>query len=136
MTFGAKITLLLVAVALYLSGLLTWIFDHWFFINLGFGPEPRPARTWWLHAHSVIGIGFLILFGYLIHSHLRPGWKRRKRRLSGTVLTCFLGLLILTVPFLFYASDDWLKAFAGWLHTYIGIAGLMPFLVHWRFRQK
>jgi hypothetical protein len=122
-------------ILMYFSGVITWVLTHWIKFNGGFGPEPTPLRTWWLDVHSIIGLFFMVLFGYLFHSHVRPSWRLRRRRRSGFVLTSGIVLLLLTVPALFYLSNEFAKSQIALFHTYLGLVMFLPFAVHYFFRR-
>src|ERR1035437_8044871 len=92
-----KYILLLTLSTMYVSGLITWIMTHWFLIDSGFGNEPSPFRLFWLQMHSVIGLWYLILFGYMFHAHVRPSWKKGRRIKTGVALTSVLIILCATV---------------------------------------
>jgi hypothetical protein len=133
---GLKTILLSTLSLMYLSGAVTWILSYWFQVDSGMGPEPTPFRVWWLDVHSVIGLFFMVLFGYLLHSHVRPSWRLRRRRKSGAVLTAGICLLLVTVPGLFYLSNEWAKTQVALFHTYFGLFMFFPFAVHYFFRKR
>jgi hypothetical protein len=118
--------------ALYATGLAAWLLVSRFQVDRGYGPEPRPARLWALHAHSVTGLLFLGLFGYLWRVHLEPGIGRPRRRPSGLLLAGALALLFLTVPLLFYAAGAAARAWTVRLHEWLGALLPLPFLLHRR----
>ena len=87
-------------------------------------------RTYWLQLHSVIGLWFLALFGYLFHSHVRPAWRRRRKLKTGTSFTAVLIFLCATVPGIFYFSNEVLKNYTAAAHTYVGLFAIAFFLFH------
>lgn len=125
-----KAALLWTSALLYGSGLAVWALAKCFTTDEGYGPQPSPWKPSVLHAHSVAGLFFLVLFGYLWSVHVEPGLKQRKKRKSGwTLLACF-GILFATVPVLFYAVDETARSGAALLHTWLGAVLLAPFLIH------
>lgn len=124
---GILIAALLV---LYLSGAAVYLFKGWWQVDRGMGPEPQPLQITSLQAHSVCGLVFLILFGYLWATHVLPGWRRRRRLKTGVTMAAMCLVLFATVPFLFYASHEGLKSSMVWVHTYLGLASLIPFAAH------
>jgi hypothetical protein len=126
-----KAILLSTLTFLYATGLVTWILSHWFFVHTAFGLERSPFKSFWMQIHAIIGLGFLVIFGYTIGVHVIPSWKRRKKRFTGALLTCTIGLLTLTVPGLFYITIDSLKDSFEFAHTYVGLASLGIFLLHY-----
>lgn len=132
---GTKKTLLITLGLLWASGVVTWIMGSWFQVDDGLGPAPSPFRIWWLQLHSVTGMFFMILFGYLWHAHVRPSWMRRRRIWSGGVLTAALIVLIVTVPLLFYVINETVKSQVALVHTYLGLALVLPFFYHYFFAR-
>ncbi len=117
---------------LYLTGLADWILQNWFKINLGFGVAPRPSAIWFLRTHAIFGLTFLMIFGYLIRTHIQPGLRTRRQIVSGLLVLSPIVFLILTVPFLYYAGDESFKQIVAAVHTYVGLVLFLPFLLHSR----
>jgi hypothetical protein len=131
-----KAALLGTSAVLYLTGLAVRLLDARFQTDQGYGPEPSPLKPWALHAHSVAGFVFFILFGYLWHAHVEPGLGRRKKKLSGLTLLAAFAVLFATVPLLFYAAGETTRARTAAVHTWLGAALLAPFLLHLRAKRS
>lgn len=126
-----KAALLWTSAFLYMSGLAVWLLATRFQTDNGYGGlESSPWKPAVLHAHSVAGLAFLGLFGYLWSAHVEPGLKQRKKKRSGLTLLAFFAILFLTVPFLFYATGETVRSSAAWVHTWLGAVLLAPFLFH------
>jgi hypothetical protein len=125
-----KSVLLWTSGLLYATGLAVWALAKWFSVDDGYGLQPSPWRPTALHAHSVAGLIFLVLFGYLWSAHIEPGLKQRKKKRSGVVLLACFGVLFLTVPVLFYAVNESARSAAAVVHTWLGAVLLVPFLIH------
>ena len=125
-----RYSLYFASAALFATGAYVWATGIWFQIDSGFGLGPPAARSTALQAHGVFGLGFLILFGYLLSSHVRPGLRGRKRRTSGWTLLSAIGVLIVTTPILYYASNETLKDWASRTHSWVGLACALPFALH------
>ncbi len=132
---GFKRLLLSATGLLYLSGLGVWLLATRFQTDSDYGPEPLPLKTSVLHLHSVVGLVFLGLFGYLWSVHIEPGLKQRKKIRSGWALLSAFIVLFLTVPALFYATHASTRAAASLVHTWLGAILLAPFLIHWRAKR-
>jgi len=116
--------------ALYVTGVVVFILGQFWQVDRGFGLEPSPWKLTFLQMHSIVGLFFMFLFGYLWATHITPGWRRRKKRGTGAAMTGVCIVLFLTVPFIFYATHEDLKAVSVWIHTYLGLVALLPFLYH------
>jgi hypothetical protein len=138
MKLGArfKTAFLLTSGFLYISGLAAWLLARYFLVDQGYGAEPSLLKPWALHAHSVAGFLFLVLFGYLWRAHVEPGLKHRKKKRSGLTMIAFLGVLFATVPLLFYLTGETARAWTAAVHTWLGAAALAPFLYHLRSKRN
>lgn len=115
---------------LYLSGTTEWLLKSFFQVDNGMGPEPRPSEIWILRFHGTLSLGVLMLIGYVLRAHVVPSWKANRGKKSGLPLTFYIFAIILTVPFLMYLTDEKMKATAEQIHTYLGLALIVPFLIH------
>ena len=128
-----KTALLWTSAILYATGIAAWALAATRFQTNGdYGPEPSPLKPLLLHAHSVAGLVFLGLFGYLWHAHIEPGLGRQKKKRSGLTLVAALAVLFSTVPLLFYLAGEEPRAWTAAVHTWLGAALLAPFLYHLR----
>ena len=129
-----KYSLYLSLISLYATGVLVWILNTWFHADKGLGPEPSPLALPSLHIHSILGLWFLMVFGYLFHSHILPGLRRQQKLKSGWTILSVCLILILTVPGLFYFTDESFKSVTSLIHIYVGLASILIFAVHLRTR--
>ncbi len=133
-----KIIFLFSVLGLYLSGLLYFIFDHFFKISGAFGTENHAWQLPTLHVHAILGLLFLFLFGYVYGMHIEPGLKGTRRRFSGIVMVGVIILLSVSVPGLYYLTDGNFKSGTVFVHTYLGLVAPVPFLLHllWKERRR
>jgi hypothetical protein len=115
---------------LYLSGTTEWALKNFFQVDKGMGPEPHPAEIWFLRLHGTISLAVLMLIGYVLRAHVLPSWKARRGIRSGLLLTTYVSVIILTVPGLMYLTDENLKSKVEILHAYLGLALIIPFVLH------
>ncbi len=92
------------------------------------------TKMWTLRSHSILGLWFFFLFGHLYSKHIGPKLRRDKGKKSGLVFFASLIIVCITVPGLFYITDDHLRDGVAKLHTYLGIALIIPFLLHSIFK--
>jgi len=132
-----KLNLAVTFAALYATGFLYW----WLVSRHPRTPDTDPvaAGPFFLRSHAILGLWSLILFGYLYRSHIQPGLKTARRRLSGFTTLAACATLIITVPGLFYIVNEEQKASVAALHTYLGLAFIVPVFTHafrWRAAEK
>ena len=130
-----KSVLLWTSAFLYATGIAVWALAKWFSVDDGYGLQPSSWRPTALHTHSVAGLFFLILFGYLWSAHIEPGMKQPKKKRSGVLLLACIGVLFLTVPVLFYAVGETTRSWTAAVHTWLGAVLLAPFLFHMRSKR-
>ncbi len=119
-----------VVLALYFSGLATWILQNWFWSPTEYGDQPRTEAATLLHLHGVVGLAFIGVFGYLLRAHVETGLKERMKVKSGVAMLLGLSLVLLTVPGLYYLVDESFKHLASVLHTYLGLFLFLPLILH------
>ncbi|MGZ3727010.1 MAG: hypothetical protein ACXWQQ_14490 [Pseudobdellovibrio sp.] len=115
---------------MYLSGLTQWLLKTYFQVDHGFGPEEHPAFIWVLRFHGTLSLGVLMLFGYIFKAHVLTSLRIRRHVKSGLTLTVYCCLIVLTLPFLMYLTDEDLKSKVELIHTYLGLLLIVPFIIH------
>ncbi|HEY6985531.1 MAG TPA: hypothetical protein VH375_05580, partial [Rhodanobacteraceae bacterium] len=95
-----------------------------------FGPAPHPLQPWALRAHALFAFATLWLGGLLWVVHIAPNWRRGHRRLSGILITGALLLLVASGYLLYYVGDERWRPSVSTLHWALGVAAIVPFLVH------
>ncbi|HVV71569.1 MAG TPA: hypothetical protein VHI52_08735 [Verrucomicrobiae bacterium] len=124
------------AVLLYFSGVGYVIFDTFVHVKGEFGNEPHPLQIHFLHLHGIAGLVFLFVFGHLFASHIRPGLRGHRRKVTGLSIFIPLAVLALTVPGLYYFGNEHLKNMVAAVHTYLGLVTVIPFGLHLWLRQS
>lgn len=115
---------------LFFSGVGEFVLNHFYQQESNLGPVPHTWQIPSLHLHSMAGLWFLTIMGYLFAKHIQPGLQGERRKVSGFVLWMVLSFLILTVPILFYAVDEDWKSWTVLLHTYVGLLLPIPLAQH------
>lgn len=116
--------------AIWASGVL-WLIFHYFLPRQGeFGAEPHPLEAWWLRLHGAAAFFALWLGGLVWIVHVRHGLARPKRRVTGIALIAMFGVLAASGYLLYYASDDALRDAVRLVHWLVGLALIVPFLLH------
>jgi hypothetical protein len=111
--------------ALYLTGVLRYLLS---FFSGEFGPTPLGVLS--LQAHGILSLGFLVFFGYFLAAHVLPSLRQQRHRVSGIIVNIGVIVLSLTVPFLYYGAGDSARNVTIWIHTYFGMAIVIPLVFH------
>ena len=130
MTREFKIVFLTTCIVLYISGVAYFYFEHFVRVATDFGEDQSPYQALILHLHGIAGLLFLGLFGYLYATHVKPGLRGRARKLSGYMILTVVLILCFTVPGLYYLGSERLRALFSNVHTYLGLAVILPFFWH------
>lgn len=108
---------------LYLSGALEYA------VAIAVG-SPSPTQSLLLRVHGVVGLWFLYLFGHFFKAHIWPSLRQIRHRKTGITVWVILSILCLSVPFLYYLSNDWQRELTIFIHTYLGLIVLIPLVAH------
>jgi len=110
---------------LYVSGAL-----EYFLRLFGVTEVGSPTQAMILRCHGIIGLWFLYFFGHFFKAHIWPSLRQIRHRKTGILLWAMLIVLSISVPFLYYLSDENLRDKTVWIHTYLGLFVVIPLVVH------
>lgn len=127
---------------LSLSGMLLWasgslwlLLHHFGAVEGNFGIQTNPLEPWMMRVHGLVVIPALIGIGGLLVSHLPNGWKYRKQRLTGLLLSSSLVMLVFSGYLLYYSGGDLIREWTSVTHWAIGLG--VPLLFGWhRLRHR
>jgi len=75
--------------------------------------------------HGSAAMVFLVLVGAVAALHAPTGWRERKNRASGAVLSGTLSVLVATGAMLYYVGDEGMRNAASVVHWALGCAALL-----------
>lgn len=110
---------------LYASGAL-----EYFLRFFGIAESGSPTQAMVLRWHGIIGLWFLYFFGHFFKAHIWPSLRQIRHRKTGISLWIMLIVLSVSVPFLYYLSDEKLRDLTVWIHTYLGLFIVIPLVTH------
>jgi hypothetical protein len=122
-----------VLLALWISG------SAWLWLQFLAPPgafDGHQAQPLWMKLHGLAAMVFLVLLGALLPTHVRPGWAKKKQRLSGTLLLGLLGVLIASGWGLYYLSEDQGRRAVSLLHWILGLSLPVFSIYHFVRRKK
>ena len=81
-----------------------------------------------LIVHGFAAYFFVLLFGAMMPSHIKAGWKNKRNRLSGGLMVAVMSLLLISGLFLYYGNET--RDAALWVHWVIGCGLVLLFPLH------
>lgn len=81
-----------------------------------------------LVVHGFAAYFFVMLFGAVMPTHIKAGWKSKRNQLSGGLMVAVMALLLVSGLFLYYG--DVTRDAALWVHWVIGCGLVLLFPLH------
>ncbi len=81
-----------------------------------------------LVVHGFAAYFFVLLFGAVMPTHIKAGWKNKRNRISGGLMVAVMALLLVSGLFLYYG--DVTRDAALWVHWVIGCGLVLLFPLH------
>lgn len=122
MSWPARAILALAILTSWFSGLGFYIFNNFVEIEGDFGPEKHPFQYTILKIHGAAAFSMILIFGYLLASHIPLGLKAKRERIVGLFLTGIQLTLVVSAYFLYYGDGD------GELQRNLLVEGVTKFL--------
>jgi hypothetical protein len=97
--------------------------DKFVRVQGAFGEDHHPAQEYLIRIHGTIAYFTLLIIGYLIHSHVRPGLKHKKKRSrkTGWVLMIATAVLILSSAMDLFGPEGVAHSTLVQIHRYLGL---------------
>lgn len=121
---------------LWALGAAVFVLKHFFAIAGEFGPAPHPWHPTLLLLHGIIAVAATFLFGWICGDHVATTWRMRADRASGIWLLMLVSVLIFTGFAAFFIVDDSLRSTNGLVHELLGLALMIPWLLHMMFGRR
>ncbi len=112
------------------SGVLFFVLKTWFMIEGDYGPMKHPWQFPSLQIHGATAFCMMIIFGFLLGTHVSLGWKVRPRRKLGIALCSMPVFLIITAYLLYYIAEDDLRDLIGYAHLAVGFCLPLMLFAH------
>ena len=81
-----------------------------------------------LIVHGFAAYFFVLLFGAVMPTHIKAGWKNKRNRISGGLMVVVMTLLLVSGLFLYYGAVS--REAALWVHWVIGCGLVLLFPLH------
>ncbi|MEE9331877.1 MAG: hypothetical protein V3U89_06565 [Methylophilaceae bacterium] len=90
---------------------------------------PLPLKKYnLLITHGISSYIFALLFGAVIPTHIKAGWKKKRNKTTGSLMVITMSLLLISGLFLYYGADT--REAALWVHWVIGCGLVLLFPIH------
>ncbi len=127
-----KLTLFVVLLTSWSTGIAFFVLNRWFEVEGDFGLEKHPWQTNILKIHGGSAFLMMMAFGFLLSGHVTAGWKTKRLRIQGSTLVVAHGFLILSAYALYYAGGETFRRVVSYAHASVGV--LYPCLLVWHLR--
>ena len=81
-----------------------------------------------LIVHGFSAYFFVLLFGAVMPTHIKAGWKAKRNKISGSLMVLVMALLLISGLFLYYGDET--RDAALWVHWIIGCGLVLLFPLH------
>ena len=125
-----KLLLRLIFGALWLSGCVWLLLEHFFQTQTEFGTAPNPWQPAVLRLHGWLAVTAVFLLGWLTSNHVPDRWRQPRNRRSGFILAVLAAVLALSGYALYYTTEQ-AHGVAVLLHEVLGVAAVGFALGHW-----
>jgi len=115
--------------ALFLSG-VGWAWLHHLEDLGAVGPVLRGLKPRLMMVHGMSAVGFVLILGTLLPTHIRRCWRAGKNRLNGAFFLAAVSLLTLSGYLLYYLGDEQWRAAASRFHLWLGVVAPVLLFVH------
>ena len=122
--------------SLFFTGATWWAFEKWVRIKGPLGEDHHPLQQLLLRVHGVIAYGVLLIIGYLIHAHIRPGLKNPKKYKlkTGWMMMIATSLLIFSSVMDLFGPEGVFHDVLVQVHWYLGLGFPVLLFVHLKAR--
>ena len=122
--------LYVVAIFLFLSGVLWWLAD---LVSTQGWPGTESARAtkpWLLKIHGAAAMASMFAVGTLWPGHIRRAWQAGQNRRSGATLLAWLAMLTVSGYGLYYFGDERVREWTAKTHDVLGLSAVAVLAAH------
>ena len=130
-----QLTIFGILLVAWLSGVTFFILNNFVTVAGEFGPEKHPWQFSVLQIHGVAAFFMIMMFGYLLASHIRLAWKVRPLQKMGLVMAGLHLFLIITAYLLYYVGDG-SRVLIGYAHASAGFVYPIILVFHINLKRS
>ncbi len=127
MSWPSRLILSAIVLTSWVTGVTFFILNNYVQIDGEFGPQKHPAQFLFLKIHGASAFAMMISFGYLLATHVPIGYRAKRERILGLLLTGVQALLVVSAYYLYYGSDEDRRSLVAWTHLSLGV--IYPFII-------
>ena len=133
-----KVFFYLFFTALFITGSVWWYLEKFVRVQGAFGEDHHPLQNILIRIHGTIAYFTLLIIGYLIHSHIKPGLKSKKKRSlkTGWIMIIATTVLILTSAMDLFGPEASIRDILIQTHRYLGLFFPLILAVHLIDRRR
>jgi hypothetical protein len=136
MSDSVRLSVRVIALLLWISG-CGWMIAHFFFQQRNdFGEQPSGWEPSLLHAHGMLAVGGVFIFGWIASRHIAERWNESDNRVSGLTLAAATAILVISGYLLYYVADERSNLAIASIHEVLGVLALVFAQIHWRIPNR
>jgi hypothetical protein len=112
------------------TGITIYILQKWVRVQGEFGLTYHPFQSDSRQIHGAAAFAMMIIYGYLLASHVPYGWKQQRQRKLGLLLLGLQFLLILSGYIIYYTANETLQHFTATAHIITGLTFPLILIAH------
>ena len=106
--------------------------SSWLFLKYVVQMDAGTMSVWLMKVHGGAAMIALVIFGWLIPSHIQPGLSQRRNVVPGTTMIVVVVFLGATGYGLYYFGDEIVRNVTSIIHSVIGCA--FPLILGWHIK--
>ena len=114
----------------WITGITIYIFQKWVRVQGEFGLTYHPAQSDFRQIHGASAFAMMIIYGYLLASHVPHGWKQQRQRKLGLLILGLQFFLILSGYIIYYTANESLQQFTATAHIITGLTFPLILIAH------
>jgi len=125
-----RLTLFAVLLTLWITGVSLYLFQKYIRVSGEFGLTYHSSQVLFRQIHGAAAFTMMIIYGYLLASHVSYGWKQKRQRKLGVTLVLVQLSIIITGYMVYYVGNDFILHTAATTHLLLGLSFPLLLISH------
>jgi len=125
-----RIILFSVLLISWCTGIGVYIFQEWIRVETPIGLGLHPAQKITRNIHGAAAFAMMIIYGYILASHVPSSWRQNRQRIAGLFLIGMQFVLIISGYLVYYAAGEELLKVVKFTHLIVGVMFPTILIIH------